>query len=120
MSEKVVVLWDNYKRIGELQTTDHKKIIIGSACREGVKYVNLHEWYALKSAPTEWKPSNRGISLPVDAIIGEENVEGVAEEIVSLMHEALSVIVDMPIHDPLGEVTYTKTVKPRKKKKKGE
>lgn len=56
-------VWDNYIIVREVQKTANKKIVISAATRDGVKYVNLREFYKNKAGG--WTPTQEGISIPL-------------------------------------------------------
>ena len=49
-------LWDNYAVIGEVRKSDRIKFVIGAGVRDGVKYINIREFYHKKSEDT-WNPA---------------------------------------------------------------
>lgn len=61
---KLKRLWDNYKVIGEVQKSDKIKFVIGAGIRDGVKYINIREFYFRKRDNT-WNPGKDGISIPL-------------------------------------------------------
>ena len=57
-------IWDNYEEVGEIQKSDRLKFIVAVGVRDGVKYLNIREFY-LKKSEGIWKPGRDGISLPI-------------------------------------------------------
>ena len=41
-------IWDNFKEIGEVRKSDSIKFVIAAAIRDGVKYINIREFYKRK------------------------------------------------------------------------
>ena len=57
-------LWDNYKVIGEVQKSDKIKFVIAAGTRDGVRYLNIREFYFRKRDNT-WNPGKDGITVPL-------------------------------------------------------
>lgn len=57
-------IWDNYEVIGEVQKTDAIKFVIAAAIRDGVKYINVREFY-LRKTDEVWRPGRDGITIPI-------------------------------------------------------
>lgn len=57
-------LWDNYKVIGEVQKSDKIKFVIGAGIRDGVRYINVREFYYRKRDDS-WNPGKDGITIPL-------------------------------------------------------
>lgn len=67
-TQKQKRLWDNYKVIGEVKKSDKIKIVVGAGIRDGVKYLNVREFYFTKKDST-WKPGRDGITIPLSVPI---------------------------------------------------
>ena len=63
MAEKKRI-WDNFKEIGEVRKSDSIKFIIAAAIRDGVKYINIREFYKRKR-DNVWMPGRDGITIPL-------------------------------------------------------
>lgn len=61
-------IWDNYKEVSEVQKTDRIKYVIAAATRDGVRYINIREFY-LRQRDLEWKPGRDGITIPIQVPI---------------------------------------------------
>jgi len=57
-------IWDNYEVVGEIQKSDRIKFVMAAAVRDGVRYVNIREFYC-KVSTGEWKPGRDGITIPL-------------------------------------------------------
>lgn len=57
-------IWDNYVVIGEVQKSDFIKYVVAAAVRDGVRYVNVREFYYGKKSGL-WKPGKDGITIPL-------------------------------------------------------
>lgn len=57
-------IWDNYVVVGEVQKSDRIKFVVAVAVRNGVKYLNIREFY-FKKADSIWKPGRDGITIPM-------------------------------------------------------
>ena len=57
-------IWDNFKEIGEVRKSDSIKFVIAAAIRDGVKYINIREFYKRKR-DNVWMPGRDGITIPL-------------------------------------------------------
>lgn len=89
------LIWDNIKPIGEVMKSKSTKIVIELVARDGIRYINIRDWYKKKST-NEWKPSIKGLSLPLIYFIDEKNTTPAAD-IIKHMNEALEQAKDFPI-----------------------
>ena len=101
-------VWDNYKVIGEVQKSDRIKYVVAAAVRDGVKYINIREFY-LKKSEQVWKPSRDGITIPLAIPIEEgtkiiEPYWGLVDMITATMRYAK----DMDLYDEANAVYYVK------------
>lgn len=97
-------VWDNCIFIGEVMKSDAKKIRVELVARDGVKYINLREWYKKKSDGV-WKPGLAGFAMPV-AIPINGKVEAPSNELQDLIKTALEQAPDFAIADENNEVWY--------------
>ena len=97
-------IWDNYKVIGEVRKAPAIKLVLAAAARDGVKYINIREFY-LKKSTNEWKPARDGITIPIKLPINEarEMLEPyrVFLEVLQATAKALETL---PIYDPNNTV----------------
>ena len=57
-------LWDNYEIIGEVQKSTYIKVVVGAGIRDGVRYINVREFYLIRKDDT-WMPGRDGITIPL-------------------------------------------------------
>lgn len=57
-------IWDNYRAIGEVRKSDKIKYVIGAGIRDGVRYINIREFYT-RYGEDAWRPSKDGITIPI-------------------------------------------------------
>ena len=57
-------IWGNLKEIGEVRKSDSIKFVIAAAIRDGVKYINIIEFYKRKRDEV-WRPGRDGITIPL-------------------------------------------------------
>ena len=57
-------IWDNYQEVAEVIKSDYEKFVIAAAARDGVKYLNIREFY-FKRSEGIWKPGRDGITIPL-------------------------------------------------------
>lgn len=63
-TEKPKRLWDNYAIIGEIQKNNNIKFVVGAGIRDGVRYINIREFY-LRKRDNVWNPGRDGITIPL-------------------------------------------------------
>ena len=68
MEAKQKRIWDNFREIGEVQKSDSIKFVISAAIRDGVKYINIREFY-IRKRDNVWMPGRDGITIPLVAPI---------------------------------------------------
>ena len=61
---KIKRIWDNYQTIGEVQKSDHLKLVVSAATRDGVRYINIREFY-FKTSTGTWGHGRDGITIPL-------------------------------------------------------
>lgn len=57
-------IWDNYIVVGEIQKSSSIKFVVAAAVRDGVRYINIREFYIRKTDGV-WKPGRDGITIPM-------------------------------------------------------
>lgn len=97
--EKPKRLWDNYKVIGEVQKSDSIKFVVGAGIRDGVKYLNIREFYIRKKDGV-WKPGRDGITIPLNVPI-EKGTKVITPyiELMALFTETAEALETMPLYD---------------------
>lgn len=99
-------VWDNCVTIDEVQKSNGTKLVVQLVARDGVKYINVREWYKKKS-DNEWKPGVAGISVPVMvAIDGEPTTP--ATDLVDIITEALTRAPQFALEDEANAVYSNK------------
>jgi hypothetical protein len=58
-------IWDNFVEIGEIRKSAAIKFVIATAARDGIKYINIREFYYRKR-DLQWIPGRDGITIPVE------------------------------------------------------
>lgn len=104
-------IWDNFKVIGELHKSASTKFVIAAAIRDGVKYINIREFY-LKKRDGVWMPGRDGISIPLVVPINK-GTELLApyEVFAKLLTEAATELATMPLADEANAVYVEKKEK---------
>lgn len=92
-------LWDNNKELGHVMRADSTKISLHLVTRDGIKYVNLRDFYQ-KRTDGEWRASSTGIVIPyiVPVKRGKERIEPF-KEVMQLLRQAEELLVDFPLAD---------------------
>ena len=101
-------IWDNYQEVGEIQKSDRIKYVVAAAVRDGVRYINIREFY-LKKSENVWKPGRDGITIPLLVPVEEgtkliEPYWGLMDLITETMRHAKT----MELFDEANAVYYDK------------
>lgn len=101
-------IWDNFKEIGEVQKSEAIKFVVASAIRDGVKYINIREFYLRKKDNT-WMPGRDGITIPLVAPIheGKDRLTPYVE-MSALLTRAADELQIMPLADEEHAVYITR------------
>jgi hypothetical protein len=103
-------VWDNCLLIDEVLKSPSTKLRIELVARDGVKYVNIREWYKKKS-DNEWKPGIAGFAMPIMLPMDGE-VDVPAANLYDTIERALLDAPNFKLEDEANAV-WTE-VKPRK------
>ena len=95
-------IWDNRELIGELMKSSNTKLKVELVARDGVKYVNIREWYMKKSEGV-WKPGMSGLAIPIEIPI-ENKLKWPMSEVIVLINAAFVQAVDFAIEDEANAV----------------
>ena len=95
-------IWDNCELIGEVMKTGSSKLKVELTARDGVKYLNIREWYMTKREQV-WKPGMNGVAIPI-AIPIEGKVAQPVANIVELINIALAKAPDFEIENEANAV----------------
>lgn len=106
MAKKPKRIWDNYRVIGSVQKSDRIKYVLAAAARDGVKYINIREFY-FKQKTQEWKPGLDGITIPIVAPI-QKGTKFISpyKGLIEMLPKIAEYLSTMPIQDPEHEVWY--------------
>ena len=104
-------IWDNFKEIGEVRKSDSIKFVIAAAIRDGVKYINIREFYKRKRDEV-WMPSKDGITIPLVIPVnnGADRLTPYSE-MVELISKAATELETMELADEAHAVYITKKEK---------
>lgn len=94
-------IWDNCKLIGEVQKSASMKFRVELVTRDGVKYINIRDWYKKRST-NEWKPGLAGIAVPV--LLPIEGVGEAAANLITMIQEGLKQSKDFALEDEANAV----------------
>ena len=112
---RVKRIWDNYKVIGEVQKSDRIKFVVAAGIRDGVKYINIREFY-LRQKDSEWMPGKDGITIPLLVPIEKGTKLITPYKEMSALFERVSTELDsMPLYDEANAVTYIPKLKEEQK-----
>lgn len=101
-------LWDNYKVVGEVRKSDSIKIVIGAGIRDGVKYINLREFY-IRKRDNVWMPGRDGLTIPLTIPV-ESGAKVITPytELISELIKASDTLETMPLYDEANAVYMPK------------
>lgn len=104
MAENMKRIWDNYKVIGEVKKSDSIKIVVAAAIRDGVRYINLREFY-IRKRDNVWMPGRDGLTIPLMIPVknGTEMLK-TFEAIMPMFNAAAEELQVMPIEDAANAV----------------
>ena len=104
-------IWDNFKEIGEVRKSDSIKFIIAAAIRDGVKYINIREFYKRKRDEV-WMPGRDGITIPLVVPVnnGADRLMPYSE-MTALISKAATELETMELADEAHAVYITKKEK---------
>lgn len=90
------IVWHNFQEICEIQKTSHLKYVLAYAAREGIRYLNIREFYKKKTTG-EWKPSMNGIAIPlVMPLLGAEQKIELLDVLAPFRDALENALVDLP------------------------
>ena len=92
-------IWDNYQEVGEVLKSDHIKFVVAAAIRDGVRYINIREFY-FRQKDGVWRPGRDGITVPIRIPIkkGEEIIQPYYA-FSKLLDETTEVLAKMVLYD---------------------
>lgn len=104
--KKRVRIWDNYQVIGEVDKAYRIKWVIGACTRDGVRFVNVHEFYYAANEDV-WKPSRSGMSIPllIPKELGTVLIHPY-DALVKVLQEAKEVAKEMDLADADAAIYY--------------
>lgn len=114
--EKIVRVWDNYQEVCDVQKTERTKFIVSAAIRDGVRYINIREFYN-KVGTDDWQPTRYGIAIPIIMPIekGTKYLK-VYLNFAKALKETLEVLKSLPIYDDENKVIHIKNSSKNKEK----
>lgn len=95
-------IWDNCKVIGEVNKSERTKLRVELTTRDGVKYINIREWYMTKK-DLEWKPGISGFAIPLLLPI-EGELMHCADSLMVLMTKCVVEAPEFPLEDEANAV----------------
>lgn len=104
-------IWDNFKEVGEVQKSGAIKFVVSAAIRDGVKYINIREFYKRKRDDV-WMPGRDGITMPLVVPVndGKERLMPYSE-MSALLSKAASELDVMELADEANAVYIIKKEK---------
>jgi len=102
---KIKRIWDNFVEVSEVQKSDKIKFVISAAVRDGVKYINIREFY-LRQKDGVWKPGRDGITIPIALPINNGNsIIQPFKNFSAALVQTVKVLKDLPLYDENNVVT---------------
>lgn len=91
-TNKPAIIWNNCKHIGDVHKSPWTKYKVELVARDGVKYINIREWY-MRKKDSKWFPSSKGvvipIAIPIEGVV-QEPLQAVLALIKTTLNEAKS------------------------------
>ena len=104
-------IWDNYEEVAEVLKSKRIKLVIAAATREGVRYINIREFY-LRQKDNVWRPGRDGITIPLTLPVdfnestNEISYINPSDGLLAGVTRAVAVAKDMALSDP-EKAVYT-------------
>ena len=104
-------IWDNFIEIVEIRKSDSIKFVVATAVRDGVKYINIREFY-IRKRDGVWMPGRDGITIPMMVPI-EKGTELIKpfEELFDLLSTAEDKLNTLELYDEANAVYMPKKEK---------
>jgi hypothetical protein len=99
---KMKKVWDNCVTVGEVFKSPSTKLKVELVSRDGLKYVNIREWYKKKS-DNVWKPGLSGFAIPILTTIGDERTAPTMD-LICTMSKALEMSASFKLEDEANAV----------------
>lgn len=92
-------IWDNFQEVGEVHKSPSIKFVIAAAVRDGIKYINIREFY-LRKKDNVWRPGRDGITIPMIVPLNEntEHLEPY-KDLLKLLGVTADVLKDIELYD---------------------
>lgn len=92
-------LWDNYEVVGDVQKSTYIKFVVGAGIRDGVRYINIREFY-LRRKDNTWMPGRDGITIPLVMPI-EDGMKRVTphQQLTEVLNKAVLRLNEMELYD---------------------
>jgi len=99
-------IWDNFVEVGEIQKSGSIKFVVAIAARDGIKYVNIREFY-IRKRDNVWMPGRDGITIPVTVPLkkGAELIQPLGE-MQELLKKATDLLEDFELYDDANARWY--------------
>ena len=101
-------IWDNCKQIGFIQKAPKLRINLELVARDGIKYLNIREFYCRKDEVDNYKPSLKGIVIPIDMVHTDENEQAtstpVALPFIGMLTDAIKEADNFELYDEANAV----------------
>lgn len=115
MARAPKIIWENYRVIAEVLSSDFAKYQIAIAAKGGIKYICIRQWYmARKDVTKTWKPSWAGITIPLIGFSDVTDANGVklerevAQPVIDQLLVAMKELEDFDLFDEDHVVLETK------------
>lgn len=113
LPEKKRKVWDNYRVVGAVRKSDKIKLVVGVGCRDGVRMINIREFYNYRDRG--WRPGRDGIVFPLKVPVDKgTKIITPFTDLLSVLAEAVDVLNNLPLEDEANAV-YAISV-PKEKK----
>jgi hypothetical protein len=99
-------VWDNYQEVARVQKAGSTVYVVGIGTRDGVRYINIREFY-LRKRDVTWNPGRDGISIPLVMPL-EENTKQILPytNLMKVLGIAAERLEKMDLYDDAHAVYY--------------
>lgn len=114
--EKKRKVWDNYRVVGAVRKSNKIKLVVGVGCRDGVRMINIREFYNYRDRG--WKPGRDGIVVPLKVPVDKgTKINTPFTDLLQVLMEAVEVLQDLPLEDEENAVYAISVLKEKKNDK---
>ena len=97
-------IWDNSQQIGFVQKAPKLRVNMELVARDGIKYINLREFYCRRDEVDNYKPSIKGLVIPVVLPHEDGTSTSVAENFYAMFAQAMKAAEEFELYNEANAV----------------